>query len=435
MARKDKKRRKINIKQYGKSLFSRFFGFEEGIDITNEVEVLKRRNIVIKNIIFLSNVFYFALMLIVSIVSTSQTDKIFNWVVTAATFPLTFIINYFFSSLISKGSENDRDVLAKQQIAMYFAVGYLFLSAMLFYLKVHSVVGLETFAYILFYYVLAVISLYQNKKVLFNGSLALFAILTILHFFATHNSPAIFSQGLEAGKFIIVDYVLRTLIFIIYVTALYATVSIAQYMHSERVSELIKRKEVETDFQDISTDLFKVVLSTSKSFFNKRRAYQIYDVANRLGVVYGCSQSELERLKEFSLVHLRHQEIEEIAHAQQVGDFDGLREKTELASEISKRIQIAQKCEAIARGQEEKTLTPSFVEETNSAALPISSQIILLSDLYITMRSVETYKRPLSHAVVMRIFESEFTVFFADNLLQRFIAFHQEFSDIYDNFK
>lgn len=100
-------------------------------------------------------------MLVVSIVSTDPADKTFNWVVTVATFPLTFVINYFMSKLINKGEKDD---LSKQQIAMYFAVFYLFISATLFYLKVHNVDGLETFAYILFFYVITIVALYQDKK-------------------------------------------------------------------------------------------------------------------------------------------------------------------------------------------------------------------------------------------------------------------------------
>ena len=434
MKEKKDKKKKTNVVSWGKSLFSRFFGFEEGIDITNEVAVLKRRNIVIKNIILISNIFYFFLMLIVSLVSIDQKDKIFNWVVTGATFPLTFVINYFLSSLIYKGSKKESEQLSKQQIAMYFAAVYLFISASLFYLKVHNVDGLETFAYLLFFYVITVIALYQNKKVLINGALGLFSILTIIHFFATYNSPEIISNGGAELKLMFVDIGLRSIIFFIYVTVLFATVSIGQYMQKERVSELMKRKEVETDFQDISSDLFKVVLSSSKAFFNEKRAYQVYDIANRLGQLYGFSETQLLRLKDYALVHLRHEEIEDIADEELTKSYDGLREKTELAATISKRIQLAQKCEDIARSQTEKILSQSFVYEMNKVQQAIDSQIILLADLYVTMRAVESYKRPLAHSVVKKIFEEEFSVFFDQSLMQRFLAFDLEFARIYDNF-
>lgn len=417
-----------------KSLFARFFGFEEGIDITNEIEVLKRRNIVIKNIILVSNIFYFFLMLIVSLVSTDQNDQIFNWVVTAATFPLTIVINYFLSSLIYKNSKQESDNLASQQIAMYFAVVYLFLSATLFYLKVHNVNGLETFSYILFYYVVAVISLYQDKKVLLNGALGLFSILTILHFFVTYYSPTIISNGGSAVNLMFADIGLRSLIFVIYITALYATVSIAQYMHSERISELIKRKEVENDFQSISSDLFKVVLSSSKAFFNLKRAEQVNNIAMKLAQLYGFSRNNLIELENYSLIHLRYQEIENIDQKVSDSDYDGLRDKTKLAANISKRIQLAQKCEDIARGQVEGSLSQSFVYEMNKLQQTVDAQIILLADLYITMRAAEPYKRPQTHAAVMKVFDNEFSVFFNKELLQIFVAFNQEFANIYDNF-
>ena len=230
--KRKKERAKFNLANFGKSLFSRFFGFEEGIDITDEVAVLKRRNIVIKNIVFISNIFYSLLMLVVSIVSTDPSDKIFNWVVTIATFPLTLVINFFLSKLINKG---EHDTLSKQQIAMYFAIAYLFISATLFYLKVHNVDGLETFAYILFFYVITVVALYQDKKALLNGALVLFSILTILHFFVTHNSITSINAGGEPMKLMFVDIGLRSIIFVIYIVVLYANVSIGQYI--KRLSE------------------------------------------------------------------------------------------------------------------------------------------------------------------------------------------------------
>ncbi len=430
---KRENKKKIDVVKWGKSLFSRFFGFEEGIDITNDVEVLKRRNIVIKNIILLSNIFYFFLMLIVSIVSTNRNDQIFNWVVTAATFPLTFVINYFLSTLIHKGKSEEGE-LAKQQIAMYFASVYLFISATLFYLKVHNVVGLETFAYLLFFYVITVISLYQAKRALLNGSLILFSILTIVHFFVTYNSPQIINNGGEQMKLMLVDIGLRSIIFIIYVVVLYAIVSIGEYMHHERVFELQKRRLVETDFHSFSADLINSVLASPKSLFNQRKAYQVHDISIFLGQVSGYNDKELEELKEFSLVHLRTDEIKDSESDEIKGDFNILKQKSELAAIISRRIQLAQKVEDIARAQTEGILSDQMAKDLNRLDEPLESQIILLADLYITMRAVETYKRPLNHAIVMKIFEEEFDIFFSRNLFQRFMAYHNDFAKIYNNF-
>lgn len=436
---KAKKKEKKSFKEWGKALFSRFFGFEEGIDITNETEVLKRRNTVIKNIILLSNMLYFVLMLIVSISTSAQggskTDTIFNWIVTGATFPLTFAINYFLTKLINSKSEIHDDY-SKQQIAMYFAVAYLFLSVFIFYIKVtHSSPGLETFSYILFYYVLTVIALYQDKKVIINSSIAMFAILTIVHFFITYNSPNVIANGPAASiTTMIVDIVLRSLIFIIFTVVLYATVSIAQYMQEERVFELKKRQEVQTDYKDISGDLFKVVLASSRAYFDLNKANQVSIIASEIGSIYGLSNGDIERLKKYSLVHMRYHEIEGMKEAYDNSNYQEIKEKTDLASVIAERIQLAQKCEDIARAQTEGNINESFIAEMNRIQDDIPSQIILLADLYITMRAVESYKRPLSHNKVMNIFEKELMVFFERPLMQRFMSFHQKFAEIYDNF-
>jgi response regulator RpfG family c-di-GMP phosphodiesterase len=201
------------------------------------------------------------------------------------------------------------------------------------------------------------------------------------------------------------------------------------------LSEKIRRQEVESDFKAISSDLFKVVLSSSKAFFNERRARQVYTLAHRLGELNGLSTAQLDDLKEYALVHLRHAEIEDISDKSLVRGYAALREKTELAATISKRIQLAQKCEDIARSKTEGILSQTFVYDMNKMQQEFESQIILLADLYYTMRAVESYKRPLTHLNVMKIFESEFAVFFDENLFHRFISFNQEFANIYDNFK
>jgi len=61
------KTKKLSIKTLGFNLFAKFFGFDEGIDIANDIEVLHRRNIVIKNIIFMSNMLYTAIFFAVSL--------------------------------------------------------------------------------------------------------------------------------------------------------------------------------------------------------------------------------------------------------------------------------------------------------------------------------------------------------------------------------
>ena len=109
-------------------IFQKYFGFEEGIDITNETQVLFRKNVVIKNIIFISNLIY---TLIFAIISVGETS---NLVLTIICFPVTFLVNNMLKRTIFK----NKDDLLKQQIAMYICCFYMFLTAILIYLRLKT---------------------------------------------------------------------------------------------------------------------------------------------------------------------------------------------------------------------------------------------------------------------------------------------------------
>ena len=79
-----------------KSFFERNFSFEHGVDLNDEVEVLFRRNIVIKNIILISNMVYSLILFLVSFGDPSNG----NWLWTVIPFPLTFVINQTIKKII-----------------------------------------------------------------------------------------------------------------------------------------------------------------------------------------------------------------------------------------------------------------------------------------------------------------------------------------------
>ena len=162
---------KIKSKIINNALFSKMFSFESGIDITNDDEVLYRKNVVIKNIIFISNLIY-------TLIFSS------NWILTVILFPATFLVNYFLSNLIKKGPKDQMS----QNIATYLACGYMFLSAIVIYVKLKygSADYLKEVGYILIYYSLAVCAFYQDKKLLKNICLMVVVIVTVLHFTLTY---------------------------------------------------------------------------------------------------------------------------------------------------------------------------------------------------------------------------------------------------------
>jgi len=298
----------------------------------------------------------------------------------------------------------------KQSVAMYVAAFYIFFSSVLIYARLYQKEYFETGAYILMYYAVVVISLYQEKKLLSSSFQALLAILTAIHLIWTYNF-----HGLVNGQTIVEflpeflrlpefsDILLRTLLFILFYFVVYAIVSMGQYMQEERKKELIKRRQVQGDFSHIVGDLFSVVFSSSYTLMDKRHAYQVQLMSEKLADNYGLQQSRIQEMNAYSMVHLQYQEIKNLLN--DMNSFD------EQSYEILK-----------------------FLKEMLIIQPEIDAQIILLADLYITMRGPKSYKRPMAHSIVMKLFQTELANYFDYDLKERFLKFHDEFSEMYNNF-
>ena len=426
-----------NLKALGKDIFARFFGFEQGVDITDDVAVLYRRNVVIKNIVFVSNLMY---SIILFLLSLSTQGQVADWVVAFVAFPLTYVINKFLKKLINMDPHDK----TKQSVAMYVAAFYIFFSSILIYARLYEKEYFETAAYILMYYAVVVISLYQERKLLSSSFQGLLALLTVIHFIWTYSI-----QGLVGEETIIEflprfvrmpefsDILLRTLLFILFYFVVYAIVSMGQYMQEERKLELIKRRQVQGDFSHIVGDLFSVVFSSSYTLMDKRHAYQVQQMSEKLADYVGLPSQKKTEMNQYAMIHLQYQEIKNLLNDMNSFDeksYDILKEKTELGSKIAKRMQLAQKCEDIARAHIEDTANEKFLKEMLVIQPEIEAQIILLADLYITMRGPKPYKRPMAHNIVLKSFQTELSNYFDYDLKERFLKFNDEFAEMYNNF-
>ena len=427
--------RKGKIKKATKGLFNRFFGFENGIDITNEVAVLHRRNVVIKNITFISNLFYSTILVIFALTSNKQAD----WLFPAIFFPFTFFLNEVIKRLIY----NDRHDKTKQEIGMYLLAVYAFISVILLYARFFHDQAFETAIYILIYYAIVVISLYQSKSLIMWSSGGMLAAITIIHFTWTYNIVEEY-RGLEIFEFLkkfiqdqrFYDLLLRTVLFVIFVIVIFAIVSIGHYMQEQRRSELIKRREIQADFTNIVSDLFQVVLSSKNPFLDQQHALLVQKMSLHLANLYGVLEEEQTKIEEYSTIHLRTDEIEDLVNPkdEKEVDFSVLQEKTNLGTQIAKRLQLAQKTEDIARAHIEGAASDAFVFQMQQILPELNSQIILLVDLYVTMRSSKTYKRAYPDHVVIELFTTQFNAYFEYQLLDRFLRFKTEFQTMYDDF-
>lgn len=433
----DNFKNKIKSKIKNNTFFNKQFGFEVGIDITDDNQVLYRKNTVIKNIIFLSNIFYTLIFFLIAIGDTKDWS---TWVLTILLFPVTFIVNNTLKKLIKKGPTDNMS----QLIAMYVASFYMFLSAIIVYIKLKygSIVFLQEVGYILLYYSLAVCAFYQDKKLLKNIFLWLFIIVTVLHFIVTYNVFEM-AKNYETGfafinEFIVSepfrDIVLRTVLLGMFMLVLYIYVSMASYMQEERKKELMKRREVQEDFTNVITEIFDVTLSQgSISEEDKKDIHTISLMSKKLASLLSLDVKKSESIAEFAEIHINNTiSFNQNNNITEDEKFESLRRQTELGSKLISRFQLSRKCEDIVRAALEGSDTDEFKSNERKIQSNKESDIILICELYVTLRSVKSYKRPYNHQKAISFITNQCIVYFDSEVYERFIKFQTDFEQIYD---
>jgi|GluameStandDraft_1065615.scaffolds.fasta_scaffold05137_8 hypothetical protein len=413
--------------------FNNAFGFESGIDIANDTQVLYRKNIVIKNIIFLSNIVFTLIFTLLSIGENS------NLILAILLGIVTFVLNMYLKSSINKNPEDD----TSQKIASYLSCFYMLALAIVIYIKLKygEIEYLKECGYILLYYSLAVCSFYQNKRLLKTVFAWTLIIVTILHFIVTYNIVGdemakdiykFFKEFFTGEPFR--DILLRTLLLCIYMLVLYCIVSMSGYMQEERKKELVKRREVQEDFTNVVTKIFDITLDTSsRSEEDKQNVYIVSAMAKRLAELLSLPQNEIDMIETTAKIHIE-QSVKFVPGENMNEDekYSLLKEQTNLGSIIISRLQLERKCETIIRSTFEGSDTNQFISRMNSIQNEASAQIILLCELYATMRSVKSYKKAYNHKVTMQYMSEHFSVYFNGEIFERFERFKDEFEKIYD---
>lgn len=439
--------------------FSKLFGFENNVVITDDLNVLTRRNTVIKNIIFLFNLFLFLLMLIISLSKIGlegldpkvvQNRTIVNWAITVATFPFLFVFNFLLKRMIQPPkteSNQNRDVaIHKQKIAQYFIISYLFIAVSLFYLKVNitplffrnglyqnrtlAFVVLETFSYSLFYVVLTIICLYQDRKAFSYSAAFLFGILTIMHIFVTNRFYAF--TDLKDLLNSLVDVILRSLVFILYSLVLRALTIISETIQHDRIHEKVQRARLQDEFISLTSDLFGVVLNSALTDISYLEF--LTKIANRLGELMGLSVANLNTLVSYCQYLDNHVNFTALLNQETLKSLSQseLTTKVQNGAVIAKRIQLAKKAVEIVRTSIESGISKTFVEKQNQIQNTVISQIILTADIYCIMRMSTAYKTACSHSETIAHFKETFRYFISEDIFTRFIDFNQEFETLYN---
>ena len=424
---------KIQSKIKNNTFFTSRFGFESGIDITNDNQVLYRKNVVIKNIIFVSNLVY---TLIFTILSFSDKS---NWLLTVLLFPVTFIVNNILTKMIKKGPEDKMS----QIIAMYVSSFYMFLSTIVIYikLKVGDADYLKECGYILLYYSLAICAYYQDKKMLKNVFVWVFILVTILHFTITYpilesdmatNILQFIKTFFTSNEF--KDILIRTILLGLFMLVLYINVAMVNYMQDERKKELTKRRQVQEDFTNVVTKIFDVTLNSKDLSIDDKNNVEILAImAKKLASLLGLKPDECEKIYNFTKIHTDKKiDFNDYGYDNEDEKFEALRMQTELGSELISRLQLERKCEDIIRATFEGSNDDAFVNKMREIQNNTESQIILICDLYVSMRSVKSYKKAYPHKLTITYLEEQYKLYFDPVIFDRFMRFSNDFEAIYN---
>lgn len=467
-------RRRLTIiyKRLFKKLSDKF-NFEAGVDILDDTSVLYRRNMVNKNILLVTN--------IVLIIFTLIGNQDPNYIVIAAFALIMFAINI----TLKKTIHEEPRTLLKQQLAMYIGSVYILVASIGVYIKlvwsasslkvidvltevgagnIQPIIGeteiinrvffvatdasIAQAGYILIYFALVVIALYQDATLLRILSKWVIVFMTVLHIFVLYplyeygGIGDLYTFLMKDNYNVTIDIILRTILLIVFFIALYSSVSIGEMMNNKRKQELIKRRELEIDFKAVVGDVFDVIGVFNSNTINQNieDVHRLAELASRLASVLGLSANVCTEIYEYSVIHI--EKVQNLSILEYEGkdslnerDYQAIREKTILGSVIIKRLQLNQKSEDIVRAHFEKTVEPGFTERMKRVQRSQEGQIILLAEMYDILRQNRNYKNKLKHTRAVDLLQLEFKEYFEPYILDRFIKYQLEFEAFYDKYK
>ncbi len=428
-----------------REFFRNRFSFDVNVDLTNPTNVLYRKNYVIKNIIFLANLI-FSLFAFIGISKS-------NYILT-----LVFcLLMMTLSQTIAQMRKRKKDDFSHQTVIMYLQCLYVFILAVILYIKVwagfrlvsptmtNSEFSVTQAAYLLIYFSLVITSLYQNPKLVRTMFIWALVVMTVLHCSILHpelyqnasNLNELIHYAFVENNEIVIDIFLRTIVLLAFFAALYSAVSITYYMNEERKNEFNKRKGVETNFIDVVESVFeavKVYNLSSDDLEQKMSAKRVAASAKELAIAMAYDQETIQKIYEFSEVHSEKIKMLVLDEKKETEgeDMNQIMEKTKLATTIIKRLQLCKKGEDIVMSVFEHQVTDDFRYNMTHTQNDRISQIILLCEIYDILRNDRSYKKGLNHLRSLELINNDFDIFFDKDIVNRFSKYNHEIETAYE---
>ena len=215
---------------------------------------------------------------------------------------------------------------------------------------------------------------------------------------------------------------------------LYINVTMVNYMQDERKKELSKRRKVQEDFTNVVTKIFEVSLDTHELSEEEKNNIEVLAImAKKLASLMGLQPEVCDRIYNYTKVHIENKvDFNSNQYDNEEERFEALSKQTELGSTLISRLQLQRKAEDIIRATFEESADDNFVSKMRDIQSNMESQIILICDIYVSMRSVKSYKKAYPHKLTMNYLENHFKIYFDPVIFDRFVRFSNDFEEIYN---
>lgn len=397
------------------SLILSFFSLEvDGFDILNSTEVIRRKNVIVNRLLLITNI-------LITIFIGMYYQEI-GFPKTLSLLLPTILINVLITYFVS----SQKDDYEKQIMGMYLAVlSVSYIALRLFFLYP------EPYTYIFIYIALVIIALFQNRHAIILGDVLIFSVATFIHISEVGRT----TKTLISEQHDIMVYSMFLILFIFVITSM---VFFSEYMDKERKNELKKREELENEFQNVLWDVFDTIDDFSQVTENDELSNEYVSalMAKRFGFLLKFNEQKCDELFNFAIVigvntdfdlHYSDDDKENL-----LKDYGKIRYKLGIGNMLLRRTRIRIKSEAMVRSRYESWFVSENFKKIKAEDSSIENQIVLLCEIYVTLRDKQSYKKALPHVKAMKEITDMFNHFFDETLLNTFVKNHVEFEVIYE---
>ncbi len=404
------------------SQIMKFFTFEvDEFDILNSTEVLRRKNIIVNRLLMITNILItIFIVLYYEVMSLGSSISLL-----LPTIFINILISYFIS--------NQKEDYEKQLMGMYLAVlSVSYIGLRLFFLYP------QPYTYIFIYIGLIIVSLFQNRHAIILGDVLIFSVASFIHineFYKSKNEISFIITDSENALHDVSVYTMFLLLFIFVITSM---VYFSEYTDKERKSELKKRSELESEFENVLWNVFDTIEDFSQVTENDEMSsdYVSALMSKKLGYLLNYDEEKCDELFNFSIVigvnnglNLSYNEEEK---QYLLKDYQKIRYKLGIGSMLLRRTRIRIKAEAMVRSRYESWFISENFKKIKSEDSSFENQIVLLCEIYIMLRDKQSFKKAFPHAKIIKEINDTFSHFFDEQVLTAFLENHVEFEVIYE---